>query len=78
MSLVVPITTGQMMAGAQAYQPGAEGPTPTAVAASLPSINASAGGASNNISFAVAGWIALGVVGLLLIDHLGFKVVHVP
>lgn len=77
MSLVVPITTGQMMAGAQAYQPGAE-PPPAAVAASVPSLSASVGGNSDKISFAVAGWIALGVVGLILLDQWGFKVAHVP
>lgn len=77
MSLVVPITTGQMMAGAQAYQPGAE-PPPAVTAAAAPGVSVSAGAGEDKIAFAVAGWIALGVIGIIFVDKWGFKVAHVP
>ena len=74
MSLTVPITTGQMMAGAQAYQPGAEGPS----LSSSPSANISLTQGSNAIVFGVAGWIALGLLGIIVLDKTGFRTVHVP
>lgn len=78
MSLVVPITTGQMMAGAQAYQPGAEPPAAVTAASMSPSLSVGASAGNDKIAFAVAGWIAFGLVGIILLDKWGFKVAHVP
>lgn len=74
MSLTVPITTGQMMAGAQAFQPGAEGPTQAAA----PSVTAGLSAGSDAIVFGVAGWIALGLVGVIVLHNWGFRFAHVP
>jgi len=75
MSLTVPITTGQMMAGAQAYQPGAEGP---AVSASTPSASVGLSQGSNAIVFGVAGWIGVGLIGVIILHNWGFRFAHVP
>lgn len=74
MSLSVPITTGQMMAGAQAFQPGAEGPA----IPSAPSVTAGVSAGSNTIVFGVAGWIALGLAGIIFLHNWGFRFAHVP
>jgi hypothetical protein len=74
MSLTVPITTGQMMAGAQAFQPGAEGPAQSAA----PSATAALSTGSNAIVFGVAGWIAVGLLGVIVLHQWGFRFAHVP
>lgn len=84
MSLAVPITTAQMTGGTTAYVPapeqmaaGGHGNVSNPMLGT-PGISATVSSGSNSVSFAAAGWIAVGVLGLLYLNHAGFKFAHVP
>lgn len=84
MSLTVPITTADMTGGTTGYIPapeqmsaGGHGSVSNPMLG-MPGISASVSSGSNNVSFAAAGWIAFGVIGLIALHQWGFRFAHVP
>lgn len=76
MSLTVPITTAQMSSGVSGYSATPEQMTTGVI--HPPSVSASVASANNSISFAAAGWIGVGVLGIWALHKWGFRFAHVP